>query len=110
MKSSNLKVTLPQNLAKEMEVQATVVSPTHPDVGVLVLSKGMNHFSKEITIRIYRLQRDSRNGEYSILIELEAFMFTSYRKAKEFINHLPNMTATEMLLLLNPIPSSPQVQ
>ncbi|WP_226680707.1 hypothetical protein [Sutcliffiella horikoshii] len=110
MNHSNLKLSLPPELAQEMEVQATVVSPTHPDVGVLVLSKGMNHFSNEITIRIYRLQRDSTNGRYSIVIELEAFMFKSYRKAKEFINHLPNMTATEMLLLLNPVSNSPQLQ
>lgn len=107
----DINVTLPDDLFEEMEIQATVVSPDKPDLGILILSKGLNQFSREIVIRIYRLKKDKTNEEcYSIYFELQAFMFTTYKQAKEFLDKLPNMSALEMLLMLNPKPQFPHLQ
>jgi len=103
MWSYEAKINLPNELLKEMAIHATIISPSKPDVGVLVLKKGFHQFSKEIVVRIYRLQKEVTCESYYINNELEAFMFTSYKAAKEFLDNLPNMTGLEMLLLLNPL-------
>ena len=110
MWSNDVKVEVPKEMLKGMKIEATVVSPSHPDVGVLILSKGFNQFSKEIVFRLYRIQKDTHTDSYYIVLELEAFMFTKYQKAKEFMDKLPNMTGLEMLLLLNPVRPASSLQ
>lgn len=102
MWSRNVNVEVPNELLKGMEIQAKVVSPKHPNVGVLILSKDYNQLSREIVIRLYRMHKGPVDKRFHVVSELEAFMFTNYKQAKEFLKKLPNMTGLEMLLLLNP--------
>ncbi|MCM3620523.1 hypothetical protein M3936_23495 [Sutcliffiella horikoshii] len=103
MWSNNLKVEVPKEMLKGMQIEGTTVSPSHPEVGVLILSKGFNQFSTEIVFRLYRIQKDPTTDSYYIVLELEAFMFKRFKEAKDFLEKLPNMTGLEMLLLLNPV-------
>jgi hypothetical protein len=57
---------------------------------------------KENIVRIYLTQKNSEN-QFHITAELEAFQFSSYQTAKAFVNKLPEVTALEMLLLINKI-------
>ncbi|WP_223701694.1 hypothetical protein [Sutcliffiella deserti] len=100
MWSTNVDVIIPDELLNKMEIHGTMVSPNKPDVGVLILTKGFNRFSREIVIRVYRLQRDKLTNKYTIYLELQAFAFSNYMQAKEFLANLPNMTALEMLMML----------
>ena len=50
-------------------------------------------------IRIYLLHKVE--DEYAIQSELEAFQFPDYAMAKSFNDWLPNMTALEILLIMN---------
>ncbi|NMH72767.1 hypothetical protein HF078_06760 [Bacillus sp. RO2] len=107
---NDVKVEVPKEMLKGMQIEGTAISPSHPGVGVLILSKGFNQFSKEIVIRLYRIQKDTNTESYYIVLELEAFMFKKYKEAKDFFEKLPNMTGLEMLLLLNPIHPSVNLQ
>ncbi|MBM7580814.1 hypothetical protein [Jeotgalibacillus terrae] len=110
MRSNNVKVTIPDEMREEMEIQSTIVNPVNPDVAILVMSKGLNHFSNEIVIRLYLLQKNHTDHTFDIQYELEAFMFLNYKQARNFIKRLPNMSGLEMLLLLNPQPPVTQLQ
>lgn len=110
MWSYEAKVSLPNELTKEMTIHTTFISPTKPEVGVLVLTKGLHQLSKEIVVRLYRLQKKSLDESYYIINELEALMFTSFKAARAFLNNLPNMTGLEMLLLLNPMSKTSKLQ
>jgi len=101
---NDLKVNIPNELLEEMESQGTIISPVFPEMGILVLSEGMFHHSKDIVIRIYRLQLEADTQSYNIYYELVALSFSSYSDSKDFIDHLPNMSGIEMLILLNPEP------
>ncbi|SEM35807.1 hypothetical protein SAMN05192533_102309 [Mesobacillus persicus] len=106
-KNTNINVNIPNEILHDMEIHATVVSPVDKKTGILILTSGMKHFTKEIVIRIYLLHREDTKNHFDIQHELQAFSFTSYLQAKKFLNHLPNMSALEMLVLLKP---SPQFQ
>lgn len=110
MWSNDVKVEVPKEMLKGMKMEATAISPSHPEVGVLILSKGFNQFSKEIVFRLYRTQKDTHTDSYYIVLELEAFMFERYKEAKDFFEKLPNMTGLEMLLLLNPVHPASNLQ
>lgn len=110
MWSNDLNVEIPKGMLDGMKVEATAVSPSHPDVGVLILSKGFNQFSTEIVFRLYRIQKDPTTDCYYISLELEAFMFKRFKEAKDFLEKLPNMTGLEMLLLLNPVHPASNLQ
>ncbi|MGN7300699.1 hypothetical protein [Ferdinandcohnia sp. SAFN-114] len=104
MYQNDLKINIPNELLEEMEIQGTIISPVFPEMGILVLSDGMFQFSKEIVIRIYRLELEADTQSYKIYYELVALSFSSYSDAKDFVDHLPNMSGIEMLILLNPEP------
>lgn len=105
MYRNDVNVNIPNELLEEMEIQGTIVSPIYTEMGILVLSKGMIQFSRDVTIRIYYLKQAADRKSYDVYYELEAFSFTNYNEAKKFIKHLPKMSGIEMLLLLNPEPN-----
>lgn len=110
MWSKDVHVEVPKKMLEGMKIEGTAISPSHPEVGVLIISKGFNQFSKEILFRLYRIQKDFTTDSYYIVLELEAFMFKRFKEAKDFLEKLPNMTGLEMLLFLNPVHPASNLQ
>ncbi|WP_243300439.1 hypothetical protein [Bacillus litorisediminis] len=104
MNKKNFNVLIPKEFLDEMEVYSTIISPIHQEMGILIMSQNLNRMSNDIVIRLYRLQKEKNKKSYEIIYELQAFSFSLYNQAKSFLDYLPNMSAIEMLLMLNPEP------
>lgn len=103
MYSKNVNVEMPHELLKEMNLEGIMVNSNDKRKGIVVLSKDVHQFSRNNTVRIYRMHHDNLSNQYFVVNELEAFTFGNYKQAKQFIQYLPKMTAIEMLLLQNPL-------
>ena len=57
------------------------------------------HKEGSSVIRLYLLERIE--GKYHVETELEAFAFDDIEFAIEFLNHLPGMSALELLIMMN---------
>ncbi|WP_342538296.1 hypothetical protein MKY15_19515 [Sporosarcina sp. FSL K6-1540] len=96
------EIVIPEELKANMIILSTVMSPTKEDIGILIMGENME--PKQYTnglsvIRLYLLNQ--RNFKYYIEMELEAFAFNDLESAYEFLTNLPNMSALELILMMN---------
>lgn len=91
------------NLAKEIvestHVLATLLSPSQPGLGVLIAGEEYYKGSKYPIIYVYLIHESE--SEWQIQKELESFKFSSYNSATQFVKDLPQMSALDLLLLMN---------
>ncbi|MFA1822764.1 hypothetical protein ACDX78_21875 [Virgibacillus oceani] len=95
--SSEKKVRFADGTLDHMEVETSIFSPEHPELGVAVLSE--EHDGMFIA-RLLELAQDEES--FYPIQDLAAFKFDTKREMKDFIKRLPEMSGLEMLLLLNP--------
>jgi len=89
---------MPQEFEDTMENLMTIFSPTQ-DLGVTVAGEDMYPTSKHPTLRLFLIEK--LDGGWSFKDELQAFTFMNYQDAQSFLKSLPNMSALELLLLMN---------
>jgi len=95
-------IVIPEELKVNMIILSTVVSPTKQGIGILIMGENMEpkqHSSGLPVIRLYLLNK--RNFKYHIEMELEAFAFHDLKSGYEFLDNLPNMSALELILMMN---------
>ena len=96
------EIVIPEELKVNMKILSTVLSPTKEEIGILIMGENMEpkqYTSRLSVIRLYLLSK--RNFKYYIEMELEAFAFHDLDSAYEFLNNLPNMSALELIIMMN---------
>lgn len=97
--NKDVEIVIPDML-KHMEILTIAISPVMQDLGILIMGVNMKPLKNELpTIRIYLLQKDGR--KFNVEKELEAFSFFDANSAMEFVMNLPEMSALELLLMMN---------
>ncbi|RFU69503.1 hypothetical protein D0469_09055 [Peribacillus saganii] len=85
-----------------MEVETVLISPINNEVGIAVLSTlSINPTEKQVYV--YSLIWNRTLNSYTIDKELQSFLFRDLSFAKEFIEHLPEMSAFELMFAMNSI-------
>ncbi|MEI3613599.1 hypothetical protein [Pseudogracilibacillus sp. SO30301A] len=91
-------VAFPDELMENMKLETVIFSPVSTEIGVAALSES----SQSIHIlRLYKLIFEEYENTYKPVQELEAFSFQHYDELTDFLEKLPEMSALEMLLVLN---------
>lgn len=77
-----------------------VISPNRNDIGVLLAGENLD-LTKACcpTVRLYLV--NLMNGKYEITKELDAFTFKSKEEAIEFSKSLPELTAMDLVMMMN---------
>lgn len=91
----------PDELLEGMSIEAFMVSPGNREIGVAILSgedAGMH------VLRLYHMVKDE-DENFHPTHELEAFSFRSKKSLKKFMKQLPNLSALELLIIMNPQPA-----
>jgi hypothetical protein len=99
MNLNNMRIRVPEEFMEGLTVLATLSSQSQPTVGMLIVGEDYEVNSLEITIRIYLVLLE--NTEWYIEDELQAFAFSNFESANTFVDDLPNMSALDLLLLMN---------
>lgn len=95
----NNKPDIPKEIKENMEVLQVIIYNENDKIGILVMAQDYFEGSPNPLLRIYMMHKVE--DEYVIQTELEAFQFSDYELAKDFNDRLPNMTALEILLVMN---------
>ncbi len=80
-----------------LKIESLVVNGADDRMGMLLLSE-----EKQFVLRIYLILKET--DFYSISHELQSFAFNSRDELLNFRNRLPEMTALEILYLMDPMP------
>lgn len=99
--NGNASVEFPDEILKRKKVEFVTISPINDSVGISCLS---GKFKNLHLLRLYQLMRDDEDQKFYPTHEIGAFTFYSRTELVEFVNHLPEMSAFEILMLLNPYP------
>ncbi|MEO4052226.1 geranylgeranyl pyrophosphate synthase [Solibacillus sp. CAU 1738] len=77
-----------------------VISPNTDNVGIILAGENLD-LTKTCcpTIRMYLV--NLINGKYELTKELEAFTFNSKEEALQFSEKLPELTAIDLVMMLN---------
>lgn len=98
MKDRNVLLT--EQLKEDLQHEDTIISPMYEQVGFALMSHVQDN---QHVLRIFQLLL-MEDDQYHPVQELEAYSFPTRREMEDFMNHLPGMTALELLLLQNPLP------
>lgn len=93
-----MDIELPEKL-NGMEVLATLFSPAEPNIGILVTGENYEEKTTQPLVCVYLIAFNE--GKWFIQEELQAFSFWSFKSAKRFVDDLPNMSAIDLMLLMN---------
>jgi len=96
--NEDVNILIPEGFADDMEIITTIFSSTK-DVGLVIAGEDMYPTSQHPVLRIYLLEQI--NVGWTIQEELHAFAFLNYDAARLFLEQLPNMSALEMLIMMN---------
>lgn len=97
---NKFELIIDSKLMEEMELITHLISPKYSSIGILFMKE--KDESESIVIRIYRTEEIE--GEYQASNEIGSYSFVELSHALEFIEHLPQMSAIDLMLLQNPIP------
>jgi hypothetical protein len=97
--NSEKKVRFDDDMLENMEIETSIFSPVHPELGVAVLSENRDGMC---IAHILELAKDE--DAFFPVQELASFSLRTKGEMKDFVKRLPDMSGLEMLLLLNPIP------
>lgn len=92
-----LNIKLPIDL-ESMELIQLIESPVVKDLGILIMGENM-HVTPNI--RFYQLEKIK--DLFEVKKELQTFTFHSSAEAMIFLEHLPNMSALELLLMMGTV-------
>lgn len=106
MEFEGMELLVPDDFEEEMTVLATLKSPAQAFIGILIAGEDYQEKAKEPVIRIYLLALEDQ--EWHIADELHAFAFSDYASAQRFVDDLPDMSAIDLLLLINGYQSNQQ--
>jgi hypothetical protein len=85
---------------ESMEVEGVIISPIVKELGVIVLSS-INKEGKTIKICSIKQIESDIDNEYFVDTELQTLLFQDMKSAENFIEHLPDMSAIELLFAMN---------
>lgn len=103
---SERKVSFPNEMLDEMEIEGTIFPNVESDVGIANLS---HQEGTTYILRIYQILFNEDTQVYEPVQELAAFSFHDRMELKEFVSQLPTLNGIEMLLMLNPITPANQL-
>lgn len=92
-----LNINMPLEL-ESMELLQFIESPVFEGLGILIMGENMIGMPN---VRFYELEKIE--DVYEVKQELQAFTFLSSTEAMAFLDHLPDMTALELLLMMNKV-------
>lgn len=92
-----LNINLPIDL-ESMELIQLIESPVVKGLGILIMGENMNGTPN---IRFYQLEKIK--DLFEVKKELQTFTFHSFAEAMVFLEHLPNMSALELLLMMGTV-------
>lgn len=92
-----LNINLPVEL-ESMELIQFIESAMVKDLGILIMGENMHATSN---IRFYQLEKIKELFE--VKKELQTFTFHSSSEAIVFLEHLPNMSALELLVMMGTV-------
>ena len=98
MNNEAVNIFMPKNFEDEMEVITTIFNPTN-DIGLAIAGENLHPTSENPIIRIFMLENVDQGWAFKE--ELQAFTFLNYEYAQAFLENLPQMSALEMLIILN---------
>lgn len=93
-----MNIKLPKE-AEDLDVLATLFSPAQKHIGILITGEDYLKEAINPIIRVYLMGLELE--EWYIQDELQAFAFYGFKSAKNFVDDLPNMSALDLLLLMN---------
>lgn len=99
--NSSVSVNLPEEIIKGKKIEFVTVSPIEDRIGVTGLSGKLKNM---YLLRLYQIMSDN-DKEFYPTHEIGAFTFHSRLKLKEFVDLLPEMSAIEILMIMNPHPA-----
>ncbi|MCK1998950.1 hypothetical protein MPH47_17275 [Psychrobacillus psychrodurans] len=89
-----LNINLPVEL-ESMELIQLIESPVVENLGILIMGEDMNGIPN---IRFYELE--NIENVFEVKKELQTFTFLSSADAMTFVDHLPDMSALELILMM----------
>ncbi|MFF2449925.1 hypothetical protein ACFVSW_23060 [Neobacillus sp. NPDC058068] len=94
-------VIFPDDILEGMRIESIIISPIAKHLGVAALSGKSEDMH---VLRLYQLiLREDQN--YVPTFELEAFAFYSRKDLTDFVVRLPEMSAIEILMVMNQEPT-----
>jgi hypothetical protein len=98
MMNEDVNILIPEGFEDDMEIITTIFNLTK-EMGLVIAGEDMYPTSKHPILRIYLLE--NIDVGWAIQKELHAFAFLNYETARLFLENLPNMSALELLIMLN---------
>lgn len=92
-----LNINIPLGL-ESMELIQLIESPVVKGLGILIMGENMNGIPN---IRFYELE--NIEDVFEVKKELQTFTFHSSAEAMAFVDHLPDMSALELLLMMGTV-------
>ncbi|MEK3996654.1 hypothetical protein MKY29_18225 [Psychrobacillus sp. FSL K6-2365] len=89
-----LNINLPVEL-ESMEIIQLIESPVVEKLGILIMGEDMDGIPN---IRFYELE--NIEDVFEVKKELQTFTFHSSADAMTFVDHLPDMSALELILMM----------
>lgn len=84
----------------ELHIIETIVSKTSANTGIVIAGENFDATKRcHPTVRLYMIQLF--NDQYEITKELDAFQFDTAEEAQQFCAKLPEMTAIDLVMLMN---------
>lgn len=90
-----LNINIPVEL-ESMELIQLIESPVVKNLGILIMGENINGIPN---IRFYELE--NIEDVFEVKKELQSFTFHSWADAMIFVDHLPEMSALELLLMMS---------
>ncbi|WP_345239572.1 hypothetical protein [Pontibacillus salipaludis] len=97
---SNQSIVFTNMMAKHYIIEHVIISPINKEKGVVVVSSTEEE-QEALILRIFAIEFDHEADSYVTTSELEAFSFDDQEFGKKFIDHLPNMSAIELMFAMN---------
>ncbi|BAC15288.1 hypothetical protein [Oceanobacillus iheyensis HTE831] len=91
-------ISIPDELITGRNVEITFISEIKNNLGILGLSEQTDAY----VLHLYRLFYNESNQKFEPIQQLEAFQFQTPSEMHQFIDNLPNISALDMILLMNP--------
>lgn len=92
------QTNLPEDLDGMVLIE-TLISPMQPNTGIIIVGENYEETSIQPIVRIYLITW--QDDDWVIETELQAFAFRDINSANRFVSDLPNLSAIDVLILMN---------
>lgn len=100
--TNSLPVKFPEEVLIGKKIEDVIVSPMDNRIGVAIISGKLKNLH---LLRLFQVVRQERWDCYVPTHEIGAFTFHNRLALKDFVKQLPEMSALEILMLMNPHPN-----